>query len=456
MFYIIMSLFIFRRDFRIKDNTALNQCIENSDIIYPIFIFTPEQITHNSYKSDNAVMFMVESLMELKKELPQLTFCFGEIDKVIMNIIKNNKIDSIYANTDYTPYSVKREKIIEKICKKNDIEFNLSHDITLFDPKSITTGAGSIYQKFTPFYNVCIKKDVRDATSKTIYNMKNTKTKYEIDMKKIKTFYEENENIHIHGGRTNAMKILHNMKKFKDYDKTRNTLHIETTNLSAYLKFGCISIREVYHYVKDKLGKKDPLLRQLIWREFYYHLGDGFIERFGNSLKEHYDMIKWENDHSKFNKWKNAKTGFPIVDACMTQLNTTGYMHNRGRLIVSSFLIKNLMIDWRWGEKYFAQKLVDYDVLVNQGNWQWTSGSGADSQPYFRVFNPSRQSEAYDKDAIYIKKWLPNLDKIDAKHLHDWEKYHSEYDLKELDYYEPMVSYSESKADGLKMYKKYL
>jgi deoxyribodipyrimidine photo-lyase len=447
-----MSLFIFRRDFRVKDNTALNHCIENSKVIYPIFIFTPEQITHNTYKSDNAVMFMVESLIELKKELPQLTFCFGEIDEVIENIIKNNDIDMIYANTDYTPYSVKREKIIEKVCKKNDIILNLYHDITLFEPKSIKTGTGSIYQKFTPFYNVCIKKDVREPSTKKIKTVKHSKTKYEIDMKKIKTFYEENENIHIHGGRSNAMKILNNIKKFKDYDKTRNYLHIETTNLSAYLKFGCISIREAYHHCKDKLGKKDPLVRQLIWREFYYHLGDGFIEKFGNSLKEQYDNIKWENDITKFNKWKNAKTGYPIVDACMTQLNTTGYMHNRGRLIVSSFLIKNLMIDWRWGEKYFAQKLVDYDVFVNQGNWQWTSGSGADSQPYFRVFNPARQSETYDKDAIYIKKWLPFLNDIENKHLHDWEKYHTEYDIK----YTPMVSYSESKKKGIAMYKKYL
>ena len=445
-----MSLFIFRRDFRLKDNTALNHCIENSDIIYPIFIFTPEQITHNSYKSDNAVMFMVESLMELKKDLPQLTFCYGEIDDVIMNIIKNNDIDMIYANTDYTPYSVKREKIIEKVCKKNDITLDLSHDITLFEPKSIKTGAGSIYQKFTPFYNVCMKKDVRDTTTKKIKNAKHTKTKYEIDMKKIKTFYEENENIHIHGGRYYAMKILNNTTKFKDYDKTRNFLHINTTNLSAYLKFGCVSIREAYHHFKDKLGKKDPLVRQLIWREFYYHLGDGFIEKFGNSLKEQYDNIKWENDISKFNKWKNAKTGYPIVDACMTQLNTTGYMHNRGRLIVSSFLIKNLMIDWRWGEKYFAQKLVDYDVFVNQGNWQWTSGSGADSQPYFRVFNPARQSETYDKDAIYIKKWLPFLEEVENKHLHDWERYHTEYDLN----YHPIISYSESKKKGIAMYKK--
>lgn len=451
-----MSLFIFRRDFRIKDNTALNICIECSESIYPIFIFTPEQITHNNYKSDNAVMFMVESLTELKKDLPQLIFCYGEIEKVIVNIIKNNKIDSIYTNTDYTPYSVKREKIIKKICDKYNLKLNLSHDITLFEPKSITTGACSTYQKFTPFYNACSEKEVNYPTSKTIRNAKRINTKYEIDMKKIDTFYKENKNIHIHGGRVNAMKILHNLTKFKDYDKTRNILCINTTNLSAYLKFGCISIREIYYYVKEKLGKNDSLLRQLIWREFYYHLGDGFIKRFGNSLKEQYDKIKWENDYNKFNKWKNAKTGYPIIDACMTQLNITGYMHNRGRLIVSSFLIKNLMIDWRWGEKYFAQQLIDYDVFVNQGNWQWTGGSGADSQPYFRVFNPSRQSEKYDKDATYIKKWLPFLDQIDAKHLHNWELYYTEYDLNKLNYYEPMVSYSESKAAGLKMYKKYL
>ncbi len=451
-----MSIFIFRRDFRIKDNTALNECIKNSDTIYPIFIFTPEQITNNSYKSDNAVMFMVESLMELKKELPQLTFCYGEIKKVLKNIIKNNKITAIYTNTDYTKYSVKREKIISKLCMKNEIEFKYYHDILLFEPKSITTGSGSIYQKFTPFYKVCIKTKVREPHSISLKNCKHVKTKYEIDKNKIDNFYEYNDKIHIHGGRDSALKILNNINNFKTYEKTRNTLSIPTTNLSAYLKFGCVSIREAYYKIKDKLGSKDPLLRQLIWREFYYHLGDGFIERFGNSLKENYDNIKWENDMSKFNKWKNGMTGFPIVDACMNQLNITGYMHNRGRLIVSSFLVKLLMIDWRLGEKYFAQKLVDYDVLVNNGNWQWTAGSGADSMPYFRIFNPILQSKSYDADADYIKKWLPQLKDIEPKHLHDWEKYHNLYNMKDISYYEPIISYKENRVKVLKMYKKYL
>ncbi len=463
-----MSIFIFRRDFRIKDNTAWNEMIKNNEIsiakqiIYPIFIFTPEQISsENSYKSDNSVQFMIESLLELNKEI-KITFCYGDIEDVLNNIIKNNKIDYIYTNTDYTPYSVKREKLIEKICKHHDIKFNYYHDITLYEPNTIKTSSNNIYQKFTPFYRYCLSEKVRDINTNN-YSKNNSSniisrpsTKYAINKSKLSKFYKENELIHIHGGRNNALKILHNINHFKTYEKTRNIMHLDTTNLSAYLKFGCISIREAYHYFVDKLGKKHPLVRQLIWREFYYHLGYGFIERFGKSLKPRYDKIKWDNNSSWFKKWKEGKTGFPIVDACMVQLNTTGFMHNRGRLIVSSFLIKNLMIDWRYGEKYFAKKLVDYDVLVNQGNWQWTSGSGADSQPFFRVFNPSLQSERYDKDAIYIKKWLPQLKDVEPKHLHDWETYYKEYNLKEIKYWEPMVSYSESKKKGINMYKKYL
>jgi deoxyribodipyrimidine photo-lyase len=453
-----MSIFIFRRDFRIKDNTAWNEMLNsNYNKIYPIFIFTPEQIgTTNTYKSDNAVQFMIESLLDLNKEV-KITFCYGEIDDVLNNIIKNNKIDAIYTNTDYTPYSVKREKLIDKICKHHNIEFNYYHDITLYEPNTIKTSSNQIYQKFTPFYRYCLGEKVHDSHTKNLnITVSKPLTKYAIDKSKLSKFYKVNEKIHIHGGRDNALKILHNINHFNYYENTRNIMHLETTNLSAYLKFGCISIREAYHYFVSKLGKKHSLVRQLIWREFYYHLGYGFIERFGKSLKQKYDKIKWGNNSSWFKKWKEGKTGFPIIDACMMQLNVTGFMHNRGRLIVSSFLIKNLMIDWRYGEKYFARKLIDYDVLVNQGNWQWTSGSGADSQPYFRVFNPALQSERYDKDCIYIKKWLPQLKDVEPKHLHDWEKYNIEYNLKEINYWKPMVSYAESKKKGISMYKKYL
>jgi deoxyribodipyrimidine photo-lyase len=454
-----MSIFIFRRDFRIKDNTAWNKMLMNEEgPIYPIFIFTPEQINEkiNKYKSNNSVQFMIESLLELNKEV-KITFCYGDIIKVLNSIIKtngsNNKITSIYTNTDYTPYAVNREKRIQKLCKEHDIKFEPCHDITLFEPNTITNSSGTIYQKYTPFMRACISKRVPKPTTNKSKNIKHVKTSYEISTNKLKSFYKHNDLIHVHGGRNNALKILNHILKFKSYNKTRNILNLNTTNLSAYLKFGCISIREAYH----KLKVNKTLIRQLIWREFYYHLGYGFIDRFGKSLKPKYDNIKWINNSSHYKKWCEGRTGFPIVDACMTQLNKTGYMHNRGRLIVSSFLVKNLLINWKYGEKYFAQKLVDYDVLVNQGNWQWTAGSGADSQPYFRIFNPNRQSEAYDKDALYIKKWLPELKDVNSEHLHNWETYYNDYkSTLGSDYPKPIINYAESKINALKLYRKYL
>ncbi len=454
-----MSIFIFRRDLRIKDNTAWNHMISNSKTIYPIFILTPEQIDNNVYKSDNSVQFMIESLKELGKEI-KLTICHGDIVDVLNDIIRRNHIDKIYTNTDYTPYSIKRENRMKKFCKNNNIEFIYDHDITLFEPNTIKTSGGIIYQKFTPFYrNTMINsKLIRKPLNKSInnINIKYAITKYNVN-NKLNDFYIHNDNINVRGGRKNALKILTSIvNKGLHYEKTRNILNIPTTNLSAYIKFGCVSIREVYYLFNKKLGRHNPLTRQLIWRDFYYHLGHGFINRFGRSLKPQYDKIKWINNMNHFNKWKKGMTGYPIVDACMKQLNETGFMHNRGRLIAASFLIKNLMIDWRYGEKYFAKKLVDYDVYVNQGNWQWVSGSGADSMPYFRVFNPSRQSEKYDNNTDYIKKWLPQLKDIEPKHLHNWEIYYKEYNLNEINYYKPIVDYNSSKKRTLSIYRKYL
>ena len=441
-------LYIFRRDLRIEDNTGLNSIINKNNNIYPIFIFTPEQIDNNTYKSDNCVQFMIESLIDLHNNI-NITFCYGDMIKVISDIVKKNNIDMICTNTDYTPYSIKREKLIQKLANKLNISFKYYHDILLYDMIPIKTKGGDNYQKFTPFYRTVIKNHVRNPFTHKLLNAKHTKTKYMIDIKKMQSFYEHNEMLHVNGSRINGLKILHNLKNFKSYDKTRNIMHVETTNLSAYLKFGCISIRECYYAMHNN----HDLLRQLIWREFYYYLGYNFIERFGNSLKEKYDNIKWDNNIILFNKWCKGMTGFPIVDACMMQLNTTGYMHNRGRLIVASFLIKNLHVDWRKGEKYFATKLVDYDVMVNQGNWQWVAGCGADSMPYFRIFNPSLQSMKFDKDAIYIKKWLPQLKTIEAKHLHDWEKYNSMYNMNEIKYVKPIIDFKNSKKRTLILYK---
>ena len=445
------SIFIFRRDYRLYDNIGLINCLKNNKNIIPIFIFTPEQITNkNNYKSSNAIQFMIESLKELNQKI-KLNLFFGNDIKVINEIINNNNIKSIYTNTDYSPFAIKRDIKINNFCKKNNILFKKYDDILLYDLNKIKTKIGSYYKKFTPYYKNVIKINVNSPINYNLKNNKiiNIKNKYSINFDYSKKFYKNNLNINVIGGRKNGLKILKNIKYFKDYNNKRNILNINTTHLSSYIKFGCISIREVYHTIKNNLGIKNQLIKQLIWRDFYFQLGYHNKNTFKGAMKDKYNKLKWSNSKSLFNKWKNGNTGYPIVDACMNQLNTTGYIHNRGRLIVASFLIKNLQIDWRWGEKYFAQKLVDYSPLINNGNYQWVASTGSDSQPYFRIFNPWLQSEKFDKECNYIKKWIPILKDVENKHIHKWFKYNNNYKLK---YPKPIVDYKKSKEKTLKMY----
>jgi deoxyribodipyrimidine photo-lyase len=446
------SIFLFRRDFRIIDNTGLNKCFEESNTVYPIFIFTPIQIKNNPYKSSNCVQFMIESLEELSKET-NLSLFYGNNNKVIEEIIKKNKINAIYTNTDYTPFAVKRDKELQKLCDKHKVKLSLSHDVCLYEPGTIKTKSGTVYQKFTPFYNTVLPIKVNEPHTKK-KKTKKLKNKYSIDFSKTKKFYKYNKKINVTGGRKEAKKILDNIKDFKDYDKTRDLLSQETTHLSCYIKFGCVSIREVYHSIKKKFSIKHSLIRQLIWRDFYYHLGFGFPKVLGAPLKKQYGDIKWSYDKNQWYAWIEGKTGYPIVDAGMRQLLTTGYVHNRARLIVASFLIKNLQHNWLDGEKFFAQQLVDYDVLVNNGNWQWVAGTGADSQPYFRIFNPWAQSKKFDKDCIYIKHWIPELKDVPTKDIHNWEKAYTKYS--NIDYPKPIVDYKKSRELTLNMYKKAL
>ena len=264
-----------------------------------------------------------------------------------------------------------------------------------------------------------------------------------------------NEDILVKGGRDNGLKQLNKIKNFKKYDKIRNMVNQETTQLSAYIKFGCISIREVYWKIRDELGKNSVLLSQLIWREFYFYIA--FYYPFvlkGKNFIEKYNKIKWVQAKTNFNKWKEGKTGYPIVDAGMIELNTTGYMHNRSRLITSNFLNRMLGYHWKVGEKYFASQLTDYDPSVNNGNWQWIASTGVDPKPYFqRLFNPILQSKKYDPDAEYIKKWLPQLKNIPAKQLHNWEENYLFYNLKDLNYVKPIVEYKKAREKSIKMYR---
>lgn len=463
------GLFIFRRDLRINDNTAFYQATKKCKTIIPIFIFTPLQIdeTKNDYKSNKSVQFMIETLGDLEKQLQQhnngsLFFFYGENESVLSYLIGTLNIDAVFINKDYTPYSKKRDTNIKSLCDTKNIAFHSYHDVCLFEPGSILTMNNDTYQKYTPFYNKCIKNTDKIEPLKKInfkgwYHINDkTNIKYSISLREAYIKYTvPNEKTLVVGGRENGLHIIQSLNTFKNYEDTRNYLDKETTQLSAYLKFGCVSVREVYFKLKQLFGVRHAIIRQLIWRDFYIHLLNAFPNVLqGQSLKEKYDNIKWNNNKQHFQAWKKGETGFPIVDACMRQLNTTGYMHNRGRLIVASFLIKNLMIDWRWGEKYFATKLVDYDPAANNGNWQWVAGSGADSQPYFRIFNPWSQSKKYDKNAEYIKQWIPELKDVSSKHIHTWEKAYSKY--KDIKYPKPIIDYEKSRKEVIELYKKYI
>ena len=448
-----LSIFIFRRSFRLSDNIGLINALKNSKKVLPIFIFTPEQIKKNTYKSNNAIQFMIESLNELNKDLKEkkskLYFFYGKQHKIISKINKEIKIDSVYVNRDYTPYAIKRDKKIKKTCEKNNIKFFEFEDILLRPVGSIKSN-DNVYLKFTPYFRACAKIRVNKPIKNLYSNYFKKKIKCEYK-KDINNFYKFNEHILIRGGRKEALLKLNKINNFKKYNDKRNILSISTTHLSAYINFGCISIREVYHKFKKKLQNNNQLISQLHWRDFYYNICFFHPHVIGKSLKSKYDDIEWDNNSNLFNKWKEGKTGYPVVDACMRELNTTGYMHNRGRLIVASFLVKILLVDWRKGEKYFATQLTDYDVSVNNGNWQWVSGSGADSQPYFRIFNPWLQSKKFDENCEYIKKWIPELSEVKNNDIHKWDL---KYNLYNKVYIKPIVNYKEKRLNTLKIYKK--
>lgn len=450
------GLFIFRRDFRIIDNNSLNLLNNKCTNIYTVFIFTPEQVgSGNKYKSDNSVQFMIESLDELSKQISKsggkLYTFYGDNNDVITDCIKKWNIDIVCFNLDITPYARVRDDKIIKLCEQLKTYIIYDYDYYLHDPGTIVNGTGETYQKFTPYYEKANKTKVNiPAKSIKISFRKNeTNIPNKISLENaIKKFTNTNTNILVHGGRQNAIICLKNaLKNQTNYIKTHNDLNKETTQLSAYIKFGCISIREVYKVLHNKTA----IIRQLFWRDFYANILYSFPRVLGDALKHKYDKIHWHNNNKWFNAWKKGETGFPVIDAGMKQLNTTGYMHNRARLIVASFLVKTLLIDWRDGEKYFASKLTDYDPASNNGNWQWIAGSGADSQPYFRIFNPWRQSEEYDPECEYIKKWIPELTDVPNKAIHNWNTEWINY--KKSSYVKPICNYEEQKGKILKMYK---
>lgn len=446
------SIFIFRRDLRLYDNIGLINSLKDSISVIPIFIFTKEQVINNDFKSNNAIQFMVKSLedvnIDLKKFNSKIHYLYGNYLAILKNILKETKIDAIYLNKDYTPYSIERDNNIKTLCKNNNIEYKEFEDILLNPIGSIRNISGETFTKFTPYFNKAKLVKISEPLNNKLNNYK--KIKFKFNNKEYKKFFNINDNILVEGGRSNGLKILDNIKNFKLYNEKRNDLTYNTTHLSAYIKFGCLSIREIYHSIKSKLGSSNDLIKQLYWRDFYYNIAFYNQQVFGGALKEKYNIIKWDNNKNNFEKWTNGLTGFPIIDAAMREINSSGFMHNRARLIVASFLVKILLIDWQWGEKYFAQRLVDYDPCVNNGNWQWVAGTGADAQPYFRIFNPWSQTKSYDPECKYIKKWLPELNNVPSKHIIEWDKYCDQY--KNVNYPKPIVDYKKQREKAIKVY----
>ena len=461
------GLFIFRRDFRVIDNNGLNMANSICKNIYPIFIFTPEQVSdENKFKSSNAVQFMIESLQDLSEQInkmgypssPKNLLCFyGDNELIVSYLIATLNIQVVCFNVDYSPYAIKREQNIMSLCQGKHVDVKYAHDYYLHTPGTILNTSGNIYQKFTPFYESAMKIPIEPPVGlkKIHFASAHAKLKHSISLDDaMKRFVGNiNDEILVNGGRKNALKqirLFNASNASNQYSKTRNELSQSTSQLSAHIKFGCISIREVHQMFRTN----HDFIRQLFWRDFYATILYAFPHVLGSAMKPNYNKIKWNHNSNWFKKWCDGNTGFPIVDAGMRQLNATGYMHNRARLIVMSFFVKTLMLDWRLGEKYFACKLTDYDPASNNGNIQWIMGGGSDSNPFFRIFNPWRQTEQHDENCEYIKKWIPELSDVPIKYVLHWEtEWHKN---KDCGYPKPMVDYLQQKELALKLYRNYV
>jgi deoxyribodipyrimidine photo-lyase len=453
-----IGIFIFHRDFRIVDNIGLYESAKLCKKIVPIFIFTPQQISaENKFRSQNAIQFMIESLDDLYQATDSKLLCFyGDTTDVLSSLIRDLEPGFVGFNRDYTPFATKRDSLLAEMCEKKGVECKTFADYYIFEPSTLTRNGfqefvkqgddeklkKDIYKKFTPFYNKALanKSHIAKQVGSVSNFFKPTIKLDTVDLKEKYLSLDLNPNLINNGGRENGKQILANLPAH--YSTEHNTLSIPTTLLSPFIKFGCISVREAYHKFIE------PIRRQLFWRDFYAHILYAF-PTLGHPVDPKYEKIQWDNNRTWFDAWCNGKTGFPVVDACMRQLNETGYMHNRGRLIVASFLTKTLLIDWRWGEKYFAQNLVDYDVASNSQNWLWIAGGGADSQEYFRIFSPWEQSKKNDPDCVYIKQWVPELANVENRVIHNWFK-----NFDKNVYFEPIVDYAEQKKKVLAAYKK--
>jgi deoxyribodipyrimidine photo-lyase len=454
-----VNIFIHRRDFRVHDNTALCKLVEadpEAKVLH-IFIFNPNQIdsSRNPYFSKNCVEFMVQSLVDLNNQLNDGLHCFHGIDTdVLSKLIRLYRVNHIAFNRDFTPFAKQRDAKIVEWCTLKGVNCITAEDYTLFPIQEIKTDKGDPYEVFTPFYKKCLLKlhDISESVSVKHTIFRDKKVSGLVKNWNTYFFNEPNHRLAMKGGRSNALYILENRVKrgyFSNYDKFRDIPSVDkTTRLSPYLKFGCVSIREVFSAVLKRYGVKHGLVRELFWREFYAniaysfpHVLQGQVSGHNCAFKQKYDNIQWNYNSELWEAFIHGKTGFPLVDAGIRQLKDTGWCHNRSRMVVAMFASKDLHLPPNDIERWFAANLIDYDPSSNSGGVQWAYGIGSDAQPYFRIFNPFTQAAKYDKDAIYIKTYVQELKSVEINDIHQWETAWKKYS--ELGYPKPIVNHSQ-------------
>lgn len=406
------NIFWFRRDLRLSDNVGLFHALNSALPVIPVFIFDKQILDKLSDKSDPRVTFIFDTIVNLKKELQSkgsdLDVRYGDPLEIWTSIIKQYKLKTVFANHDYESYGISRDKSMEQLLQNNNIEFKTFKDHVIFEKDEIVKDDGKPYTVFTPYKRKWLEKltsfsdSVETSPFLESYNSEGLSDKF------FKTTSTSDwPDLNSMGFQRSRLQIPHQKVAqdiIKNYDKNRDFPSINgTSRLGIHFRFGTISIREK---AKKAFGLNQTFLSELIWRDFYAMILYHFPHVEKRSFRPEYDLIEWRNDTKEFKAWCEGRTGYPIVDAGMRELDKTGFMHNRVRMITASFLTKHLLIDWRWGEAWFAEKLLDFDLSSNNGGWQWAAGCGTDAAPYFRIFSPDAQTEKFDKNRDYIKKWV--------------------------------------------------
>lgn len=394
----------FRRDLRLEDNTALSAAFTNALPILPLFIFDTN-ILNELPKNDARVSFIHRSLLSIDQQLKKLKSGLhiekGDPLKVWEKLIDTHDIDTVFVNRDYEPYALKRDDSIKQLLLSRGVKLATYQDQVIFEPHHILKPDGKPYSIYTPYKNKWL--EAFSKLDKSTWSV-DDKANNDLFLKPNKHSFPTITDL---GFTTNKLQPAEiNLAIIPSYDQYRDYPEETTTFAGTYLRFGLISIRKL---VLQAQSENQVYLSELIWREFFTQIMFHYPHVINHNFKKAYDHIIWRNNPEDFQRWCTGTTGFPLVDAGMRELNNTGFMHNRVRMVTAGFLCKHLLIDWRWGEAYFASKLFDYELASNNGNWQWASGTGCDAAPYFRVFNPERQANQFDPYNNYIKKWIPEF-----------------------------------------------